>query len=156
MEEKKKQAKGVEEFEGYGADPVPAEGQFLDWSDRLFLVVYPEDQRKLKFWPEKPEAFRGLLEEYCMKMKMVTGITSKAMAKSLNLEENCFLTQFGERALYKARFNYYSRCHRPDLVLGLKPILMEQGTLLYCRMKKVFKSSKMSDGLWYPKYQKLF
>lgn len=60
MEEKKKHAKGVEEFEGYGADPVPEEGQSLDWSDRLFLDVYPEDLRKTKFWPERPASFRYL------------------------------------------------------------------------------------------------
>lgn len=58
MEEKKKQAKGVEDFEGYGADPVPEEGQFLDWSDRLYLEVYPVDRRNPKLWPEKPESFR--------------------------------------------------------------------------------------------------
>lgn len=58
MDEKKKQAKGVEEMEGYGADPTPEEGQFLDWSDRLFLDVYPKDQRKPQFWPERPESFR--------------------------------------------------------------------------------------------------
>ncbi|KAK2982811.1 hypothetical protein RJ640_021301 [Escallonia rubra] len=121
MEEKKKYAKTVTEFEGYGADPVPEEGQPLDWSDRLFLDVYPEDKQKLKFWPEKPESFRDILKEYTEKMKMVTKLTSKAMAKSLNLEENCFLDQFGEQAPLQARFNYYSRCQRPDLVLGLKP-----------------------------------
>ena len=58
MEEKKKYAKGVDDFEGYGADPVPAEGQSLDWSDRLFLDVYPQDQKKPKFWPENPTSFR--------------------------------------------------------------------------------------------------
>ncbi|KAK9281874.1 hypothetical protein L1049_004781 [Liquidambar formosana] len=63
MEEKKKQAKGVEEFEGYGADPVPAEGQPLDWSDRIFLDVYPEDRRKPKFWPESPASFRKSLKD---------------------------------------------------------------------------------------------
>ncbi|KAF5739065.1 protein SRG1-like isoform X1 [Tripterygium wilfordii] len=120
MEEKKKYAKGVEEFEGYGADPVPEEGQPLDWSDRLFLDVYPEDRRKLKFWPENPESFREVLEDYTAKIKMVTEITSKAMAMSLSLEEKCFLDQFGEQAVLQARFNYYSRCQRPDLVLGLK------------------------------------
>lgn len=57
-EEKKKYAKGVEEFEGYGADPVPEEGQPLDWSDRLFLAVYPEDRRKPKLWPQSPSSFR--------------------------------------------------------------------------------------------------
>ena len=54
-------------------------------------------------------------------MKRVTELISRAMAKSLNLHENCFLKQFGERSQLQARFNYYSPCKRPDLVLGLKP-----------------------------------
>ncbi|GLT53552.1 hypothetical protein SLA2020_268170 [Shorea laevis] len=120
-EEKKKYAKGVEEFEGYGADPVPEEGQPLDWSDRLFLDVYPEDRRKPKLWPQSPASFRDVLEEYTVKMKKFTEIVSKAMAKSLSLDENCFLNQFGERETLQARFNYYSCTQRPDLVLGLKP-----------------------------------
>ncbi|XP_031249984.1 codeine O-demethylase-like [Pistacia vera] len=156
MEEKKKQAKGVEDFEGYGADPVPEEGQFLDWSDRLFLEVYPEDQRNPKLWPEKPESFRGILEEYSIKMKKVTDLTSKAMAKSLNIEENCFLTQFGERAQHQARFNYYSRCQRPDLVLGLKPhsdgsgytiILMDAEGLQVLKDEQWFTVPKISEAL---------
>ena len=64
---------------------------------------------------------RDVLEEYTVKMKMFTEIVSKAIAKSLSLEENCFLNQFGEKGLLQARFNYYSCCQRPDLVLGLKP-----------------------------------
>lgn len=119
-EEKKKYAKGVTEFEGYGADPVPEEGQHLDWSDRLFLDVYPEDRRKPKFWPETPASFRNVLDEYTVKMKMFTEVVSKAMAKSLKLEEDCFLNQFGERAALQARFNYYLCCTTPELVLGLK------------------------------------
>lgn len=66
MEEKKKHAKGVEEFEGYGADPVPAEGQSLDWSDRLFLDVYPEERRKPKFWPQNPRSFRCFTLSLCI------------------------------------------------------------------------------------------
>lgn len=54
-------------------------------------------------------------------MKKFTEIVSKAMAKSLSLDENCFLNQFGERETLQARFNYYSCTQRPDLVLGLKP-----------------------------------
>ena len=50
MEEKKKLSKGVEEFDGYGADPVPEQGQSLDWSDCLFLGnVYPQHPRNFKF-----------------------------------------------------------------------------------------------------------
>ncbi|XP_015870210.2 protein SRG1 isoform X2 [Ziziphus jujuba] len=121
MEAKKKIEKGVLEVQGYGADPVPEEGQPLDWSDRLVLDLYPQDQRVPKFWPETPTSFRNILEEYSYKIKTLTEQISKAMAKSLNLEENCFLNQFGERAQLQARFNYYSCCERPDLVLGLKP-----------------------------------
>ncbi|KAJ8755244.1 hypothetical protein K2173_019042 [Erythroxylum novogranatense] len=121
MEEKGKHAKGVKEFEGYGADPVPYEGQSLDWSDRLVLNVYPEDRRKLKFWPENPKSFREVLEDYTTKMRTLTELVSRAMAESLNLEKNCFLNQFGEQGTLVARFNYYPTCQRPDLVLGLKP-----------------------------------
>ncbi|KAH7867431.1 hypothetical protein Vadar_033302 [Vaccinium darrowii] len=61
MEEKNKYSKTVVEFEGYGADPVPEEGQSLDWSDRLFLNVYPKDLQKLEFWLESPASFRELM-----------------------------------------------------------------------------------------------
>lgn len=147
MEEKKKQAKGVTEFQGYGADPVPAAGQFLDWSDRLFLDVYPEHGRKLIFWPQRPQSFRGMLEEYSLKMKIVTELVSKAMAKSLNLEENCFLNQYGEGAQYQARFNYYSLSQRPDLVLGLKPHADGSGYTIVLQDEEGLQVFK--DGKWF-------
>ncbi|KAL2982542.1 hypothetical protein AAZX31_13G347800, partial [Glycine max] len=106
MEQKKIISKGVEEFEGYGADPVPEEGQSLDWSDRLFLDV-SEDTRKPSLWPENPSSLRDAVEEYSAKMREATNLISKAIAKSLDLEENCFLNQFGEQALLQVRFNYY-------------------------------------------------
>ncbi|KAE8709156.1 Calcium-binding EF-hand family protein isoform 1 [Hibiscus syriacus] len=121
MEEKKKYSKGVEEFEGYGGDPTPEEGQFLDWQDRLFLTVHPQDLRVAKFWPQNPKSFREVLENYTCKMRMVTESVSKSMAKSLGLEENCILDEFGEGAALQARFNYYPCCRRPEIVLGLKP-----------------------------------
>ncbi|XP_022714793.1 protein SRG1-like [Durio zibethinus] len=121
MEEKKKYSKGVREVEGYGGDPTPEEGQFLDWQDRLFLTVYPEDLSDTKFWPESPKSFRLVLENFTSMMRTVTEVVSKSMAKSLKLEENCFLNQFGERAALQARFNYYPCCERPEIVLGLKP-----------------------------------
>lgn len=64
---------------------------------------------------------RNVLEEYTEETKKATELVSRAMAKSLNLDENCFLKQFGERSQLAARLNYYPPCKRPDLVLGLKP-----------------------------------
>lgn len=58
MEEKNKYAKSVVDFQGYGADPVPEQGQSLDWSDRLFLEVFPEDRKQYNLWPKIPKSFR--------------------------------------------------------------------------------------------------
>lgn len=58
MEEKNKYAKSVVDVHGYGADPVPEQGQSLDWSDRLFLEVFPEDRRQYNLWPQIPISFR--------------------------------------------------------------------------------------------------
>ncbi|KAF7814392.1 protein SRG1-like [Senna tora] len=120
MEEKNRVLKGVEKADGYGTDPAPEEGQSLNWSDRLYLTVYPEDSRDYEFWPPNPSSFRDVLEEYTRKMREVTEVVSRGMAKSLNLEEKCFLNQFGEEATLQVRFNYYPCCKWPDLVLGLK------------------------------------
>lgn len=62
-----------------------------------------------------------MLEDYTEQMKRITEIVSKSMGRSLGLDENCFLAQFGSGAQLAIRFNYYSPCTRPHLVLGLKP-----------------------------------
>jgi isopenicillin N synthase-like dioxygenase len=121
VEEKKKYSREVNDMQGYGYDMILSDQQILDWSDRLYLSIHPEDQRKLKFWPENPEAFRKILHEYSMKSQRISEAVLKAMARSLNLENNCFLDQYGEKAKMDARFNFYPKCLRPDLVLGLKP-----------------------------------
>ena len=58
IEEKHKYSRTVEDLEGYGNDSVFSEHQILDWTDRLYLIVSPEDQRKLKFWTLNPDCFR--------------------------------------------------------------------------------------------------
>ena len=57
-EEKHKYSRAANEFEGYGQDRVVSEKQILDWSSRLSLKVFPEDQRRLNFWPENPSDFK--------------------------------------------------------------------------------------------------
>ncbi|XP_058068451.1 flavonol synthase/flavanone 3-hydroxylase-like [Magnolia sinica] len=47
--------------EGYGNDDqIPAENQIIDWSDRLYLLVLPEDQRNTTHWPDNPTTFRTI------------------------------------------------------------------------------------------------
>lgn len=111
-------------FQGFGSDSIGAniDGQVLDWSDRLYLLNEPVDERKLRYWPgdDSPLHFRRTLEEYSVQTRSESEIILKAMAKSLGLEENDFLNQLGDRQYVYTRFNFYPPCSRPDLVYGLK------------------------------------
>ncbi|CAN0901140.1 Protein SRG1 [Linum grandiflorum] len=122
-EEKHKYSRESDSVEGYGTDMILAENQTLDWIDRLYLTLSPPNQVQLRFWPQKPPSFRETLEEYGKKIGELNEILLKAMAKSLNLEEKCFLDQYGraEEAVMKARFNLYPPCPRPDQIIGVKP-----------------------------------
>lgn len=79
--------------------------------------------------------------------KALTEIVSKAMAKSLNLEENCFLNQFGDRGTLQARFNYYSRCQACDRVLDLKPHADGSGYTVI--LQDVEGLQILKDGNWF-------
>lgn len=79
-------------------------------------------------------------------MKEVTELTSKAMAKSLNLDENCFLEQFGERSQLQSRFNYYLPCKMSKHVLGLKP--HSDGTGYTIIMQDAEGLQIQKDGKW--------
>ncbi|KAF7136146.1 hypothetical protein RHSIM_Rhsim08G0210700 [Rhododendron simsii] len=72
------------------------------------------------------------------------------MAKSLQLEENRFRHQFGKRAMLQARFNCYSKCQRPDLIMGLKPHAYGSGYTVILQYEVgllVFKSSTRTNGI---------
>ncbi|KAA8535183.1 hypothetical protein F0562_030186 [Nyssa sinensis] len=149
MEEKQKYSRTVDDIEGYGNDTVLSENQTLDWTDRLYLTTYPEDQRKLNLWPKNPESFREILHEYTGKLRMLTEHILKAMAKSLNLEENCFLNQYGERPTMTTRFNLYPPCPRPDLTLGVKPHADASAITFLLQDKEVEGLQVLKDDQWF-------
>ncbi|XP_047338101.1 codeine O-demethylase-like [Impatiens glandulifera] len=121
IDEKKKCNRAVGDIHGYGNDMVITDDQTLDWTDRLYLYLFPEDQRNLNLWPQIPESFREVLDEYAARMKDVYESVLRAIEKTLNLEEDCLLKMNGERGIIHARFNLYPPCPKPDLILGLKP-----------------------------------
>ncbi|KAM1173306.1 hypothetical protein FF1_026039 [Malus domestica] len=117
VEDKKKYLRQGNDVQGYGNDVVYTEQQKLDWTDRLYLTVFPQDNRKLEVWPENPESFRRTLDEFATELNVVTKTVLKAMTRSLGLEDNCFSDLYGNMDI---RFNLYPPCPRPDLVLGFK------------------------------------
>lgn len=148
MEEKQKYCRTLEDIEGYGNDTVVTEHQTLDWTDRLYLLVKPEDQRKLKLWPENPETFRDTLNEYTEKLGHLTEIVLKAMAKSLSLDDSCFLDHCREGALMITRFNLYPVCPRPDVILGLKPHADGSTITFLLQDKEVEGLQVLKDDQW--------
>ncbi|KAM0918522.1 hypothetical protein ACQ4PT_009027 [Festuca glaucescens] len=50
--------------EGYGVDRMDTDEQVLDWCDRLYLQVQPEEERQPRFWPNHPPDLGELLDEF--------------------------------------------------------------------------------------------
>ncbi|KAM0939076.1 putative codeine 3-O-demethylase [Dioscorea sansibarensis] len=151
MEEKQKYSNirdGQFGQEGYGNDEIIAEGQILDWTDRLYLLVQPEDARKLELWPTSPNSLRDVLDEYTTKTKKLVEKVLKPTAKSLELNEDFFVSHLGDKFTIFARFNYYPCCSKPDLVFGLKP--HTDGSLITVILpdKDVEGLQVMKDGEW--------
>ncbi|KAJ0984785.1 hypothetical protein J5N97_003141 [Dioscorea zingiberensis] len=151
IEEKQKYSNLIDgefKYEGYGNDNIIAEGQILDWTDRLYLLVQPEDERKLELWPVNPSSFRDVLHEYTIKTRKLVDDILKVVAKSLELDKDFFSSHFRERSTIFARFNYYPSCSRPDLVFGLKP--HSDATLITVILpdKDVEGLQVMKDGKW--------
>ncbi|KDP23162.1 hypothetical protein JCGZ_00345 [Jatropha curcas] len=140
MEEKQKYSRKTGSMEGYGNDMVLLEHQILDWTDRLYLTLNPEDQRQLRFWPENPQTFREMLDEFAKKSQQINEILLKEMAGSLGLDERPRVT---------ARFNYYPPCPMPDKILGLKPHADGSALTILLQDKEVEGLQFLKDNQWF-------
>nr|AIA59798.1 leucoanthocyanidin dioxygenase [Lycoris radiata] len=139
---------GKFELEGYGNDHVATKEQIIDWNDRLYLLVQPEDKRKLEWWPENPSSFREILHEYTMKTRKIADLILLALAKLLKLDENYFVNELGDEAEVFARFTYYPSCSRPDLVFGIKPHSDSSVMTILLLDEEVDGLQVLKDGKW--------
>ncbi|KAJ0788649.1 putative flavonol synthase [Helianthus annuus] len=129
---------------------VLSDRQTLDWTDRLFLTVLPQDQQRLQFWPQNPTNFREVVDEYCSKVELINEVIFKAMARSLNLEENCFLDQYGTtNSKILGRLNYYPPCPWADKVLGLEPHSGGSAITFLLQDKGLEGLQILKDGQWF-------
>ncbi|PNY08682.1 codeine O-demethylase-like [Trifolium pratense] len=148
-EEKQKYAREPNGIEGYGNDVIFSENQKLDWTDRVYLKVHPEDQRNLKLWPQKPNDFRNTIEQYNESLRQLYEVVLRAIAKSLNLEDDCFLKECGEGDSMFMRFNYYPPCPMPDHVLGVKPHADGSSITFLLQDKEVDGLQVLKDNQWF-------
>lgn len=154
LEEKEKYAskEGAADLEGYGNDNTiqKQQGTTFNWNDKLHLQVHPENQRKLEFWPQKPDNFGTTLHEYSTKTREILEALLKAMARSLKLEEDRFSELWqAEEDVIHARFNFYPRCPNSDLVVGLKAHGDGSAVTILLQDKEVEALRIMKDDKWF-------
>ncbi|KAL8161644.1 hypothetical protein V2J09_013133 [Rumex salicifolius] len=146
-QEQKKLYARTDDREGYGTDNV-YEDHTINWNDRLHLVVYPERQRKLHFWPKSP-SFRDVVHEFTIKSRELVMELLRTMAMALKLKEKSFLEQYREEGLMFGRFNYYPPCPRPDVVLGIKPHTDGTAITILLQDDKVEALQVQKDDSWF-------
>ncbi|GJT74887.1 SRG1-like protein [Tanacetum coccineum] len=147
--EKKKYLREESDVEGYGNDTVFSDHQTLDWTDRLCLTVLPQDQQRLHFWPQNPTHFREVLNEYSSKIKFISEVVLKSLARSLNLEEGSFMNQYGSTVSMNARFNYYPPCPWPEKVFGAKAHADSSAITVLLQDKEVEGLQLLKDDQWF-------
>ncbi|KAK4351396.1 hypothetical protein RND71_030709 [Anisodus tanguticus] len=117
--EKKKYAMEQDDLHGYGQAFVHSEEQTLEWSDIMFLIIYPLKSRKTMVWPELP-GFKEAVEEYSLNMERVRDEILGNISLLLGLKRESLKEMHGEMK-HAVRMNYYPPCPNPDLVLGIGP-----------------------------------
>ncbi|KAM5550069.1 hypothetical protein ABKV19_001160 [Rosa sericea] len=149
LEEKNKISMSLDEFQGYGQAYAAAEGQTLDWSDTLFLSVYPSHSRNLKFWPTSPKGFKEAIEAYSTEVKRIGEELLGSISQIMGMEKDALLG-FHQELVQVFRVTYYPPCSMPDKVLGLSPhsdtstitILMQEEDVTGLHIRK--------EGKWVP------
>ncbi|KAF3681073.1 hypothetical protein FXO37_03056 [Capsicum annuum] len=126
MEEKQNYGRAPDDTEGHGNDMVLSENQTLDWTDRLVN-----------------------LEEYSSRLKLIAEELLRSIARSMNLPDDRFLRQYGDRPVMYARFSFYSPCPRPKLVHGIKPHADGSAITILLQDKEVGGLQILKDDKWY-------
>ncbi|CAI8612670.1 unnamed protein product [Vicia faba] len=120
IREKDKYAMLSNDVHGYGHAYVVSEDQTLDWTDTLFLLIYPDRFRKLQFWPKTPQEFKEITEAYSSEVKRVGDELLSSLSVIMGLEKDV-LVGLHKEVLQGLRVNYYPPCNAPEEVLGLSP-----------------------------------
>ncbi|MED6118526.1 Jasmonate-induced oxygenase 2 [Stylosanthes scabra] len=122
MELKQKYANSPKTYEGYGSRLGVEKGAILDWSDYYFLHYLPLSLKDYNKWPSLPPSCREVFDEYGREVVKLGGRLMKALSINLGLEDDFLQNAFGGEDIGAClRVNFYPKCPRPDLTLGLSP-----------------------------------
>ncbi|KAK7376087.1 hypothetical protein VNO78_34939 [Psophocarpus tetragonolobus] len=90
-----------------------------DWREIMTFFSYPIRERDYSRWPETPEGWKVLTEEYSEKLMGLACKLLEVLSEAMGLEKEA-LTNACVDMDQKVVINYYPKCPQPDLTLGLK------------------------------------
>jgi len=90
-----------------------------DWREIVTYFSYPKKERDYSRWPDTPEGWRAVTEEYSEKLMGLACKLLEVLSEAMGLEKEA-LTNACVDMDQKVVVNYYPKCPQPDLTLGLK------------------------------------
>ncbi|KAH7655734.1 Flavonol synthase protein [Dioscorea alata] len=120
LKEKEKYAVKPGSFEGYGTKLQKEPEGKKAWVDYLFHNVWPPSRVNHDIWPQNPPSYREANEEYAKHLIRVVDDLLEILSEGLGLEKQVLKESVGGDGLeYLLKINYYPKCPRPDLALGV-------------------------------------
>ncbi|XP_057431923.1 jasmonate-induced oxygenase 1-like [Lotus japonicus] len=120
MEAKQQYANSPKTYEGYGSRLGVEKGAILDWSDYYYLHYLPCSLKDHNKWPSLPFGCREVFDEYGRELVKLCGRLMKILSINLGLEEEILQSAFGGEDIGAClRVNFYPKCPKPELTLGL-------------------------------------
>ncbi|OIW04106.1 hypothetical protein TanjilG_00666 [Lupinus angustifolius] len=120
MEVKEQYANSPNTYEGYGSRLGIKKGAILDWSDYYYLHYLPLSLKDYNKWPHVPPSCREVIDEYGRELMKLCRKLMKVLSINLGLEEENLQKAFGGEDIGAClRVNFYPKCPKPDLTLGL-------------------------------------
>ncbi|CAI8583612.1 unnamed protein product [Vicia faba] len=85
----------------------------------MIYFSYPINQRDYSRWPNKPEGWKDVTEQYSETLMSLACKLLEVLSEAMGLEKEA-LTKACVDIDQKVVVNYYPKCPEPDLTLGLK------------------------------------
>ncbi|XP_077231058.1 flavanone 3-hydroxylase [Tasmannia lanceolata] len=90
-----------------------------DWREIVTYFSYPLRNRDYSRWPDKPEGWTKVVEDYSEKLMGLACKLLEVLSEAMGLEKEA-LTKACVDMDQKVVINFYPKCPQPDLTLGLK------------------------------------
>lgn len=90
-----------------------------DWREIMVYFSQPSKSRDYSRWPDKPEGWREVTEEYSDKLMALGCKLLEVLSESMGLDKEAVKKASGDMD-QKIVVNFYPKCPQPELTLGLK------------------------------------